>query len=147
MAEVENKETPVVAEKEVEETTTETLKKDAVVETPAADEPAAVENGKEESTENGDAVVDGKTDEAVPAAEAEDKEEKKEAAEEAKEESNGDEAKNGDSTDAPEAVKRKVDDSAEKVDADTAATPEKKAKLDEAKEAANGSEAASQVAA
>jgi len=104
---VENTETPIV-EKEVEEN-------DApkVVE---ADE-KAVENGKEEvaPTENGSSEKD-----VVPVVDEEEDESK-----------DGEEEKNGDSTDAPttEAVKRKVvSDSVDGVE-ESAETPEKKSKL------------------
>jgi len=104
---VENTETPIV-EKEVEEN-------DApkVVE---ADE-KAVENGKEEvaPTENGSSEKD-----VVPVVDQEEDESK-----------DGEEEKNGDSTDAPttEAVKRKVvSDSVDGVE-ESAETPEKKSKL------------------
>jgi hypothetical protein len=106
---VENPETPVV-EKEVEE--------NDVPKVVEADE-KAVKNGKEEiavvPTENGSADPP-----AVPVVDDED------------ESKDGEEEKNGDSTDAPttEAVKRKVvvSDSVDGVE-EAAETPEKKSKL------------------
>jgi len=107
---VENTEAPVV-EKEVEE--------NDVPKVVEADE-KAVENGKEEipavPTENGSSETP-----AVPVVVEEEEDESKD----------GEEDKNGDSTDAPtvEAVKRKVvSDSVDGVE-ESAETPEKKSKL------------------